>query len=565
MKATRSVLTFDGTEGCYVKVERKAAHKVARELTVEAWVLVNEQGPEWTGIVSKAWHTAATQSGYGLLLDGDGGILLGMKPAGSAMRYRTSGSDALPLNEWHHVAGTYDGKAMTLYIDGEKQESYAEDIPSIGYDPENDLYIGTNKDDDEARPFDGKIAEVRVWDRARTQEELKRDMYARLRGDEPNLVVYFPIDEGEGTTTGSLGPDRCPGSIVGARWEKVEVPFPGKPEPAGPEKGKGGGGGGEGPIVPPNTGGKLPGAIDTSAVLAAALERLNRQSVIGVLQQIVQEVDEHCRMMGAQVGEEITKLRKELMILIDGLRQTTDKHERSITDIQKQLVELQKIVAKINADFEINVTNIIDGKLDLKLPDILQKINIQLESTIRKIVGESFQQIDLSDVFAKITELNAKLTLIKKAAEELDEGELKQVEALLRTLLKTIDFGDILQQVNLTINGTSFGLMELLRLLATADRVRSIDFTYDRRDITGATYTLLDGTAVQFVAKRIEDAVTSRLTYRFEALSWKGVPASFELAFKKSTETWSMCKRPVTLDTYDAVHQSNIVFDVRPR
>jgi hypothetical protein len=549
MKTQRSVLRFDGTSDCFVQVAKRPEHRVARDLTLEAWVWVDEHGPEWTGIVSKVWHTDDTQGGYGLLLDGDGGFLLGLKPTGAPIKYRTSGSDTLPVGEWHHLAGTYDGKAVTLYLDGEVQASYEEAAAAIAYTPENELYIGTNRDDDETRPFKGKIAEVRVWDRARTQAELRRDMQARLRGDEPNLVAYFPIDEGDGDRTDDRSAGRAVGEIHRAAWERVEGPLPGEPavvEPAG----------GGAPR------GRLPAAFDTSAVLAAALERLNRQSLTELLQQIVAEVDEHCRTVDGRVGEEIAKLRRELMLLIEGLRRTTDEHGVSILELQRQLLALQRLVQELDGGLDARVTNIVDNRIDLRLPDILKTINLNLQSTIEGMIDRSIQKVDLGDVLTRIDQLQAKLVIIKQSAEELDAGELGQVEALLRKLLATIDLGDVIKNVRIHVNGAGFGLQELLELLVTADRVRAIDFTYDRRDLTGAVFVLLDGTRVQFVARRVEDADGARLTYQFEALSWKGLPASFKLEFRRNRERWSMCKKTVTLDSYDAVHQSNVVFDL---
>jgi hypothetical protein len=208
------------------------------------------------------------------------------------------------------------------------------------------------------------------------------------------------------------------------------------------------------------------------------------------------------------------------------------------------------------------VTNIVDNRIDLRLPDILKTINLNLQSTIEGMIDRSIQKVDLGDVLTRIDQLQAKLVIIKQSAEELDAGELGQVEALLRKLLATIDLGDVIKNVRIHVNGAGFGLQELLELLVTADRVRAIDFTYDRRDLTGAVFVLLDGTRVQFVARRVEDADGARLTYQFEALSWKGLPASFKLEFRRNRERWSMCKKTVTLDSYDAVHQSNVVFDL---
>jgi WD40 repeat protein len=46
--------------------------------------------------------------------------------------------------------------------------------------------------------FKGSIAEVRIWDTARSQQEIQQNLSRRLQGDEPNLVGYWRFEEGDG-------------------------------------------------------------------------------------------------------------------------------------------------------------------------------------------------------------------------------------------------------------------------------------------------------------------------------------------------------------------------------
>ena len=41
------------------------------------------------------------------------------------------------------------------------------------------------------RKYAGTLDEVRVWNVARSQSEIQRDMGRRLAGTEPNLVAYL--------------------------------------------------------------------------------------------------------------------------------------------------------------------------------------------------------------------------------------------------------------------------------------------------------------------------------------------------------------------------------------
>ncbi|NES64417.1 MAG: hypothetical protein F6K24_03665, partial [Okeania sp. SIO2D1] len=96
------------------------------------------------------------------------------------------------IQQWHHYAATFDGTTAKIYIDGVEVNS--SNISGTIQSDSDSLFIG--KDDyNEARFFNGQIAEVRIWDKARTAEEIKADMHKRLTGKEENLVAYFPLNE----------------------------------------------------------------------------------------------------------------------------------------------------------------------------------------------------------------------------------------------------------------------------------------------------------------------------------------------------------------------------------
>jgi hypothetical protein len=78
---------------------------------------------------------------------------------------------------WHHLAATYDGSKLRLYVDGVLDDSLAQ--PGISIATSGGTFsLG-------ARPagenqFDGLIDEVRVWARARTQAEIQATMNQAL-------------------------------------------------------------------------------------------------------------------------------------------------------------------------------------------------------------------------------------------------------------------------------------------------------------------------------------------------------------------------------------------------
>lgn len=225
----RKVLSFDGIDDL-VDLGKRTEHKITRDITIEAWVYATRQR-KWDGIVSRTFDTNASESGYCLMLDGAGGIQAGLRTIGGPAEkfYYSSGEKTLPLNEWHHIAATYDGKHVIVYVDGELKKKVAQ-TGDIDYDPDHPLTIATFRDDDESQYFAGKIAEVRIWNVARTEEQIKEAMHQALRGSEEGLVGYWPMDEGSGSIIKDRSKNGIHGTISGASWQDASVSFGKVPE-----------------------------------------------------------------------------------------------------------------------------------------------------------------------------------------------------------------------------------------------------------------------------------------------------------------------------------------------
>ncbi|NES20074.1 MAG: LamG domain-containing protein, partial [Symploca sp. SIO3E6] len=156
-----------------------------------------------------------------------------------------TGSDVV-LNTWTHLAATYDGSTMTLYINGEPVGTPGQS--KINLNTSHPLRIGAGRT--EGNPiyfFNGDITEVRLWDQARSQAEIKQSMNQRLQGDEAGLVGYWPLNEGSGNTAEDKTSNENPGTLHGVTWKQEaldfvepaatkekEEPTPAREEPAEP-------------------------------------------------------------------------------------------------------------------------------------------------------------------------------------------------------------------------------------------------------------------------------------------------------------------------------------------
>ena len=152
-------LAFDGVDD-RVLLPRSAA---GAAMTLEAWVRPAALG-------GGLWRAAAVQE----LPNGTAGLYAGRgdgRPAGLAGPYGLAGRGRLPLNAWSHLATTYDGATLRLYIDAAPVA--AAPLPGGLAGGPGTLSLGGTGAWGEY--FAGLIDEVRVYDRALGPAELRRD------------------------------------------------------------------------------------------------------------------------------------------------------------------------------------------------------------------------------------------------------------------------------------------------------------------------------------------------------------------------------------------------------
>ena len=222
-ESLQPVLVFNGQNDA-VNLGKKPQFKIEKKITLEAWICVASQ-KAYAGIISNIYDTGSTESGYGLLLDGKSGIYFGLKVPSVGIQYLSSGANTIILNQWHHIAGTYDGQEMKLYVDGIEKAKKAYAGNNINYNPENDLLFGMFKDNNEFHAVAGKIAEIRLWKVVRTQQEIQNNLYQRLAGNESGLVGYWPLNEGSNNIAYDRTSNANHGVIHGAKLEQSQVPF----------------------------------------------------------------------------------------------------------------------------------------------------------------------------------------------------------------------------------------------------------------------------------------------------------------------------------------------------
>lgn len=153
-------------------------------LSISAWINPASDGEgDFGRIVSKADSIAALTAGYYFLVTGEAAskvVLRTLVVTDGANMLAVTGAVA-PLNTWSHVAAVYNEDGLQkgkIYLNGVLQTNDGADNAggdTISDDSAVDLTIG-NATEATTRTFDGSISDVRIYDHALSNVEVK-DLY----------------------------------------------------------------------------------------------------------------------------------------------------------------------------------------------------------------------------------------------------------------------------------------------------------------------------------------------------------------------------------------------------
>jgi len=201
---TADALQFRGISSSYARVPANPLFNVRNQLTVETWVnLTNTQNSQ-------------------LLVHNNGQFYLGVESGQVlALVYVTSGYyrkyfGVMPTNTWVHLALVYTGYGLDAYMNGQ-HIYYLNTVNEPLRDTASDLYIGRAAWDGNYTL--GAIGEVRVWNKARTADEIAATWHTALTGQEPGLVACYPfVQTDDPYHLRDAGPYGLHGMIQNADW-----------------------------------------------------------------------------------------------------------------------------------------------------------------------------------------------------------------------------------------------------------------------------------------------------------------------------------------------------------
>lgn len=194
-----NAISFDGSNDY---VQSGDFNIGASDFTMETWIKPNSNTDAYL-ITNRTVESGAPGNWFILLRTPDGKIDFEMADAGTPnTNVGILSNVTTPLGNWSHVAAVRSGTSITLYINGIAQPTY------------NDLFVrnittGLNTGilgawtTQNAKFYNGSMDEVRIWNTALTQTQLRDRMCHKITNTDAlysNLVAYYNFDESTGNT-----------------------------------------------------------------------------------------------------------------------------------------------------------------------------------------------------------------------------------------------------------------------------------------------------------------------------------------------------------------------------
>ncbi|MCV6590661.1 MAG: LamG domain-containing protein [Marinobacterium sp.] len=195
--------TFDGNRA---PVEIPITEKQAgATYTFEGWIKPQKiTRTQWYQSYYGGYNREVTQDWYGvithkgarlhhLIVHKSGNLYLCTKTTTTGNDVTQTPSPVVKWGQWQHVAVTCDGQIVRIFLDGKKVAERKVNGTAIG--DSNAIYIGS--EENQQGKFKGQMDDLRLWNHARSGEQIRASMKRRIKEPEPGLVGYWLLKEGQ--------------------------------------------------------------------------------------------------------------------------------------------------------------------------------------------------------------------------------------------------------------------------------------------------------------------------------------------------------------------------------
>ena len=150
-------------DGNYIAIQHAPSLNITEQISITAWVYRESSTNNWQSIICKG-ETNSMASPYALLIRSNKIALL-------LNRTECYGSISVPINEWVHIAATWDSETVKYYINGEldpNQDSFAGTLNTF----DEDLIIGKDAPGN-VEWFEGRLDDIKIFNSGLSDSDIE--------------------------------------------------------------------------------------------------------------------------------------------------------------------------------------------------------------------------------------------------------------------------------------------------------------------------------------------------------------------------------------------------------
>ena len=209
--------------------------------SIAVWAKMDESR-EWAGLFSALEDNGDYERGWALGINSNRFYFGLVSESTKRITYLYAKTPA-DIGHWHHIAATYDGTVMRLFVDGKPEAQSNWQSGAIAWPDTASIVLGAYKDQDERYPFRGAIHSVALYDKPLSDQAIA-DLHASQADVFPlpqtpeDAILALPTEAIVGWPTFRRDPGRSAASpealqtTMFERWRvDAPAPMPSWPEP----------------------------------------------------------------------------------------------------------------------------------------------------------------------------------------------------------------------------------------------------------------------------------------------------------------------------------------------
>lgn len=223
---SNTAISLDGTDD-YMSMPASVSVSQLTQFTLESWVYWTGTG---NGCIYAETVAGINDPGFSVVARSANSGRLALKltdGSGTGLDVATT-TGAIASNRWVHVAVVRTSATnLQVYIDGKLTDDLNFTAPS-SWTPDA-VSAGVRRSATNTDFFNGRLEELRLWNVARTQQEIKAKMYGKdLNNGGAALVARYRFNEGTGILAANAGtttPSADATLLNGVTWVNSPVQF----------------------------------------------------------------------------------------------------------------------------------------------------------------------------------------------------------------------------------------------------------------------------------------------------------------------------------------------------